>query len=49
MFRPPVVNVFPLRTITAMVGDVNIYMNDPDNLKIAEVEIMIAESSRYWL
>ncbi|KQK23156.1 hypothetical protein BRADI_1g71575v3 [Brachypodium distachyon] len=27
----------------AMVGDVNIYMNDPDDLEIAEIEIMIAE------
>ncbi|KDO58449.1 hypothetical protein CISIN_1g033454mg [Citrus sinensis] len=26
-----------------MVGDVNIYMNDLDNLELAEVEIMIAE------
>ncbi|KAG0464323.1 hypothetical protein HPP92_020392 [Vanilla planifolia] len=29
--------------IEAMVGDVNIYMNDPDNLHSAEIEIMIAE------
>lgn len=28
----------------AMVGDVNIYMNDPDDPQMAEVEIMIAES-----
>uniref|UniRef100_A0A0E0K9Z9 N-acetyltransferase domain-containing protein n=1 Tax=Oryza punctata TaxID=4537 RepID=A0A0E0K9Z9_ORYPU len=27
----------------AMVGDVNIYMNDPDDLQLAEIEIMIAE------
>ncbi|KAL6645021.1 hypothetical protein ACP70R_016629 [Stipagrostis hirtigluma subsp. patula] len=27
----------------AMVGDVNIYMNDPDDLQIAEIEIMIAK------
>ncbi|ESR60971.1 N-acetyltransferase domain-containing protein [Citrus sinensis] len=29
--------------VEAMVGDVNIYMNDLDNLELAEVEIMIAE------
>ncbi|CAD5192152.1 GCN5-related N-acetyltransferase 9-like isoform X1 [Musa acuminata AAA Group] len=29
--------------VEAMVGDVNIYMNDPDDLHIAEIEIMIAE------
>ncbi|XP_020241691.1 N-acetyltransferase 9-like protein isoform X2 [Asparagus officinalis] len=29
--------------VEAMAGDVNIYMNDPDNLLLAEVEIMIAE------
>ncbi|KAJ6808337.1 N-acetyltransferase 9-like protein isoform X1 [Iris pallida] len=29
--------------VEAMVGDVNIYMNDLDNLQMAEVEIMIAE------
>ncbi|XBH57667.1 GCN5-related N-acetyltransferase 9 [Aegilops tauschii subsp. strangulata] len=27
----------------AMIGDVNIYMNDPDDLELAEIEIMIAE------
>jgi len=27
----------------AMVGDVNIYMNDPGDMQLAEVEIMIAE------
>ncbi|RLN16110.1 hypothetical protein C2845_PM02G34670 [Panicum miliaceum] len=27
----------------AMVGDVNIYMNDPDDMQLAEIEIMIAE------
>ncbi|EER95344.1 hypothetical protein BDA96_01G502800 [Sorghum bicolor] len=27
----------------AMVGDVNIYMNDSDDMQIAEIEIMIAE------
>lgn len=31
--------------VEAMVGDVNIYMNDPDNLHVAEIEIMIAESN----
>ena len=30
-----------------MVGDVSVYMNDPDNLHVAEIEIMIAESKRY--
>ncbi|XP_015690399.1 N-acetyltransferase 9-like protein isoform X1 [Oryza brachyantha] len=30
----------------AMVGDVNIYMNDPDDLRLAEIEIMIAEHKR---
>jgi RimJ/RimL family protein N-acetyltransferase len=30
-------------SIAAMVGDVNIYMNDPDDLQLAEIEIMIAE------
>lgn len=29
-----------------MVGDVNIYMNDPDDLEKAEIEIMIAEPKR---
>lgn len=29
-----------------MVGDVNIYMNDPDDLQLAEIEIMIAELER---
>ncbi|XP_021735205.1 N-acetyltransferase 9-like protein [Chenopodium quinoa] len=29
--------------IEAMVGDVNIYMNDPDDPLFAEIEIMIAE------
>ena len=32
-----------------MVGDVNIYMNDPDDMQLAEVEIMIAEHKRYLL
>ncbi|XP_038983321.1 N-acetyltransferase 9-like protein [Phoenix dactylifera] len=30
--------------VEAMVGDVNIYMNDPDDLQTAEIEIMIAET-----
>lgn len=34
---------------TAMVGDVNIYMNDLENSRIAEIEIMIAEPKRYLL
>ncbi|XP_020682500.1 N-acetyltransferase 9-like protein, partial [Dendrobium catenatum] len=29
--------------IEAMVGDVNMYMNDLDDLQLAEIEIMIAE------
>ncbi|GAB2233748.1 hypothetical protein Droror1_Dr00002977 [Drosera rotundifolia] len=29
--------------VEAMVGDVNIYMNDMDDPKVAEIEIMIAE------
>ncbi|XP_074272899.1 GCN5-related N-acetyltransferase 9 [Silene latifolia] len=29
--------------IEAMVGDVNIYMNDPEDPQLAEIEIMIAE------
>jgi len=33
----------------AMVGDVNIFMNDINNPQIAEVEIMIAEQTRYLL
>jgi len=32
-----------------MVGDVNIYMNDPGDMQLAEVEIMIAEHKRYLL
>lgn len=32
---------------SAMVGDVNIFMNDLDDLQVAEVEIMIAEPKRY--
>lgn len=35
----------------AMVGDVNIYMNDSDDMQIAEIEIMIAEHKSpkgYW-
>ncbi|XP_075518724.1 GCN5-related N-acetyltransferase 9-like isoform X2 [Primulina tabacum] len=31
----------------AMVGDVNIFMNDLDDSHIAEIEIMIAENKRY--
>ncbi|PON63591.1 FkbH domain containing protein [Parasponia andersonii] len=30
--------------VEAMVGDVNVYMNDPDDPQLAEIEIMIAES-----
>lgn len=33
----------------AMVGDVNIFMNDLDNPHMAEIEIMIAEPKRYIL
>lgn len=33
----------------AMVGDVNIYMNDLDDPQLAEIEIMIAEPKRYLL
>lgn len=33
----------------AMIGDVNIYMNDPDDMQLAEIEIMIAEHKRYLL
>ncbi|EMS46409.1 hypothetical protein TRIUR3_21994 [Triticum urartu] len=33
--------------LSAMIGDVNIYMNDPDDLELAEIEIMIAEHKRY--
>lgn len=36
------------RLITAMVGDVNIYMNDLEDSRIAEIEIMIAEPKRYF-
>ncbi|KAH9604229.1 hypothetical protein KSS87_014522 [Heliosperma pusillum] len=32
--------------IEAMVGDVNIYMNDPEDPQLAEIEIMIAEPKR---
>jgi hypothetical protein len=32
-----------------MVGDVNVYMNDSDDLELAEVENMIAEQKRYYL
>lgn len=32
-----------------MVGDVNIYMNDLDDMQLAEIEIMIAEPKRYLL
>lgn len=32
--------------LAAMAGDVNIYMNDVDDCRVAEVEIMIAESTR---
>jgi hypothetical protein len=32
--------------VEAMTGDVNIYMNDVDDPKVAEVEIMIAEPRR---
>ncbi len=27
----------------AMVGDVNLFFNDPDNASVAEIDIMIAE------
>jgi len=30
-----------------MVGDVNVYMNDPEDPLLAEIEIMIAEPKRY--
>lgn len=30
-----------------MVGDVNIYANDPDDPRTAEIEIMIAEPERW--
>ncbi|KAI8552140.1 hypothetical protein RHMOL_Rhmol06G0241700 [Rhododendron molle] len=33
----------------AMVGDVNIYMNDLDDSQMAEIEIMIAEPKRFSL
>nr|GMD30134.1 N-acetyltransferase 9-like protein [Ipomoea batatas] len=33
--------------VEAMVGDVNIYMNDLDDSQTAEIEIMIAEPKRY--
>lgn len=33
-------------SIAAMVGDVNIYMNDSDDMKLVEIEIMIAEHKR---
>lgn len=33
----------------AMIGDVNIYMNDLDDMQLAEIEIMIAEHKRYLL
>jgi hypothetical protein len=32
-----------------MIGDVNIYMNDLDDMQLAEIEIMIAEHKRYLL
>ncbi|KAL2938696.1 N-acetyltransferase 9-like protein [Bienertia sinuspersici] len=32
--------------VEAMVGDVNIYMNDPEDPQFAEIEIMIAEPKR---
>jgi len=32
-----------------MAGDVNIFMNDINDPQIAEVEIMIAEQTRYLL
>ncbi|KAE8075547.1 hypothetical protein FH972_014252 [Carpinus fangiana] len=33
--------------VEAMVGDVNLYMNDLDDPHMAEIEIMIAEPKRY--
>jgi hypothetical protein len=38
--------VYCLFFVVAMVGDVNIYMNDPSDPHLAEIEIMIAESER---
>jgi hypothetical protein len=32
-----------------MIGDSNIYINDPDDMELAEIEIMIAEQKRYFL
>lgn len=34
-------------SLSAMVGDVNLYMNDLDDPQMGEVEIMIAEPKRY--
>lgn len=38
---------YPLSS--AMVGDVNMYMNDPEDPLFGEIEIMIAEPKRYLL
>ncbi|KAK3016113.1 hypothetical protein RJ639_006147, partial [Escallonia herrerae] len=37
----------PAACVYAMVGDVNLYMNDLDDSHMAEIEIMIAEPKRY--
>ncbi|WVZ55817.1 hypothetical protein U9M48_006428 [Paspalum notatum var. saurae] len=34
---------FCLAVSSSMVGDVNIYMNDPDDMQLPEIEIMIAD------
>jgi hypothetical protein len=32
----------------AMIGDLKIYINDHDDMELAEIEIMIAEQKRYF-
>ena len=43
LFIALVVYVMSFHFIPAMAGDVNMFLNDPDDAGIAEIEVMVAE------